>query len=473
MATKTRNADLLREVRTLFSFGVRAHSSDGQLLDRFLNGGQVDAESAFTILVERHGAMVWHVCRQVLGDSHDAHDAFQATFLVLLSRAKSIRKRDSLASWLFGVALKVARRARYAVIVRRFHERKAAELAEAEASAPDRYSECTAALYAELARLPERYREPIVLCHLEGLSTAAAAARLGCAQGTILSRLARGRERLRRRLAQSGSAALAIMPAPPVAPDLPVTIVRSTVDCALRSGFGRTTAAVMVTPAVAVLTENTLRTLLITRTSLAAGLLLTATAAVLLALPAMRQVPAATSQAAARPKDNQGKQEAPRSSERTRVLSAGFEEALYRILKRDREFNDPNWAFLIKVRDVQERTLIDATIKHRVKGKINEYDAIFLAERAVLRVDLDAKIVRAVLEEAAMQRLNRDADVFLKNNNVLEMPIPIVHALAFAPDGKTLIYYDSDGVYEIKAQIGKLVRTMNPSTPIPVQKARE
>ena len=167
---------------------------------------KLDAELAFSTLVERHGAMVWHVCRQVLGDSHDAQDAFQATFLVLLSRARSIRRRDSLASWLFGVALKVARRARYAVIVRRFHERKAAELAENRTLAPDRDSECYAALHVELARLPERYREPIVLCHLEGLSTAAAAERLGCAQGTILSRLARGRERLRRRLAQRGLA---------------------------------------------------------------------------------------------------------------------------------------------------------------------------------------------------------------------------------------------------------------------------
>ena len=474
MASDARNANLLRDVRTLFSFGVSAHTPDRQLLERFLSGGQADAELAFSTLVERHGAMVWHVCRQVLGDSHDAQDAFQATFLVLLSRATSIRRRDSLASWLFGVALKVARRARYAVIVRRFHERKAAELVENRTLAPDRGSECSAALHAEIARLPEWYREPIVLCYLEGLSTAAAAERLGCAQGTILSRLARGRERLRRRLAQRGLALPANVLTPTVAPDLPVTLVKSTVDFALRNELGRTTSAAIVTPGVAMLTENTLRTLLVNRISLAAAVLLTATVPILFSLPAMRQVPAATPDAAAIARDNQREQERPRPSEKSRLLSAGIEDALYRILKRDHEFNDANWPFLIKVRDVQERTLIEPTFKHRAKGKFNEYDAIFLAERAVLHVDLGAKFVRADLKEAEMQYLVRDADVFLKNNNVMEIPIPVVHALAFAPDGTSLIYCDSDSVVEIEAQNSKFARTIiSPKAPIPAQKARE
>ena len=120
MARETRNALLLNEVRTLFGLGVVSDSSDGELLGRFLNADGLEAEAAFTVLVERHGPMVLHVCRQVLDDSHDAQDAFQATFLVFLRRAASIRKRDSLASWLFGVAMRVARQARYAAIVRRY-----------------------------------------------------------------------------------------------------------------------------------------------------------------------------------------------------------------------------------------------------------------------------------------------------------------------------------------------------------------
>ena len=140
MAREMTNAVLLREVRTLFETGVVRDWSDRQLLERFLTAGHAEAEAAFTLLVERHGPMVLHVCLQVLDDSHDAQDAFQATFLVFLRRAASIRKRDSLASWLFGVAMRVARPARYAAIVRRIHEQYAGELAAAAAPPANEYS---------------------------------------------------------------------------------------------------------------------------------------------------------------------------------------------------------------------------------------------------------------------------------------------------------------------------------------------
>ena len=133
MTRQTRNAVLQRDVQTLFGFGVVRDSSDRQLLERFLTADHAEAEAAFTFLVERHGPMVLQVCREVLDNSHDAQDAFQATFLVLLGRARAIRKRDSLASWLFGVAMRVARRARYAAIVRRIHERNAGDVAAAAA----------------------------------------------------------------------------------------------------------------------------------------------------------------------------------------------------------------------------------------------------------------------------------------------------------------------------------------------------
>ncbi len=110
MAGESREAALLRDVQTLFGLGVAGGLTDGRLLEQFLTADDVAAEAAFTTLVERHGAMVLHVCRQTLDDPHDAQDAFQATFLVFLRRAGSIRKRESVASWLFGVALRVARR---------------------------------------------------------------------------------------------------------------------------------------------------------------------------------------------------------------------------------------------------------------------------------------------------------------------------------------------------------------------------
>ena len=113
-------------LRVLFDAGTATGLTDGQLLERFATRGGESAELAFAALVERHGPMVWRVCRSILRDEHDAEDAFQATFLVLVRRAGAIRKRDSVASWLFGVASRVAARARADAARRRRHEREAA-----------------------------------------------------------------------------------------------------------------------------------------------------------------------------------------------------------------------------------------------------------------------------------------------------------------------------------------------------------
>jgi RNA polymerase sigma factor (sigma-70 family) len=495
MAAETRNVVLLKDVRTLFDFGVSANSSDRQLLDRFLTAGQPDAEKAFTLLVERHGPMVLHVCRQILGDSHDSQDAFQATFLVFLRQARSIRKRDSLASWLFGVAMRVARRARYAGITRRFHERKASERAEVRALDLDAHSERRAGLHEEIARLPDRFREPIVLCHLEGLSTATAAQRLGCAPGTILSRLARGRERLRRRLTQRGLTVQTSLFTPPYAPPevgltLPAALVNSAVRYAAGGGAGGIAPAVAMTRSVATLTEATLRHLYFTRITLAAALLATATAATLCGFPAMRWIYSGRAQAASAAKEALGKHEKPRPTREiqaradeaqfseivSKQLAEDFEAVLYRVLKQNRGFDDPDWAFKIKFGDVREKTLIDATFLHRSKGRVNEYDTIIQARRAVLHVDLIAKIIYVDLEEAEIQRAVASADVFFKNN-VLEIPIPVdsrfvvnhhllprleaprdtgsarinnqALSLAYAPNSKTLVTSGFDGLISL------------------------
>ncbi|MHC5540164.1 RNA polymerase sigma factor, partial [Singulisphaera rosea] len=114
---------VLKGLRTLLGLGSVAGLTDGQLLDRFLNRRGEVSELAFTALVERHGPMVLRVCRQVLIEPHDVEDAFQATFLVLVKKAKSIRRSESAGSWLHGVALRVASRARASAIRRRRHER--------------------------------------------------------------------------------------------------------------------------------------------------------------------------------------------------------------------------------------------------------------------------------------------------------------------------------------------------------------
>jgi RNA polymerase sigma factor (sigma-70 family) len=200
MVNGSRTAPFLRDLDILNRLGVSSDLTDGELLERFLTGRGPAAEASFAALLDRHGPMVLHVCGQILGDAHQAEDAFQATFLVLVRKAGTVRKRGSVASWLYGVAQRIAKQARTKTIRRLACERKAGKpevVLEPDLAGAN---ESWARLCEEIGRLPERYREPVVLCYLEGQSTEAAARRLGCRRGTVLSRLARGRARLRGRL---------------------------------------------------------------------------------------------------------------------------------------------------------------------------------------------------------------------------------------------------------------------------------
>jgi polysaccharide export outer membrane protein len=200
MAGGSAGANLPNELNTLFRFGVVGDHSDGQLIQRFLNAQEGADQAAFTALVERHGPMVLRVCREILGNAHDAQDAFQATFLVLARKAGSVRKTDSVASWLHGVAV----RAKAHATRRRLYEQRSAAMKAVELQREGDPPECWPELYEEIARLPQHYREPVVLCYLEGLTTDEAALRIGCPKGTVLSRLSRARERLRGRLDHRG-----------------------------------------------------------------------------------------------------------------------------------------------------------------------------------------------------------------------------------------------------------------------------
>ncbi len=198
-----------RHIRTVFDSGALGSLADGALLERYLAGrGDEDSAAAFAALAERHGPMVLSVCQAAMGDPHDAEDAAQATFLVLARRAGSIRRAESLASWLFGVALKVSSKARAQTARRRALERRGAEM-RAQAAGSDRPGETRSEVCEELDRLPERFRSPIVLCHLEGLTNEQAASRLGLPVRTVQRRLAAGRERLRHRLTGRGLAPVA------------------------------------------------------------------------------------------------------------------------------------------------------------------------------------------------------------------------------------------------------------------------
>ena len=191
----------MNALEILNRIGTVGDQSDANLLARFLDVHDAGSKAALTALIERHGPMVFRVCRQVLGNSQDADDAFQATFLVFARKARSIRDADSAASWLHGVALRVAKRSKADALRRRSREsRVALTNLEIEKTEAESWPE----LHEEIGRLPERYREAVVLCHLEGLSTEAAAVRIGCPRGTVLSRLSRARDRLRERLTRRG-----------------------------------------------------------------------------------------------------------------------------------------------------------------------------------------------------------------------------------------------------------------------------
>ena len=190
-------------IRALFTAGTVGGLTDLELLERFTARDGDRAELAFACLVERHGSMVLRVCRNVLRDSHEAEDAFQATFLILALKARSIRRQGSLTSWLYSVAYNVAATARSNAARRRVHELKAGQSRSLE-YAEDACDDLAPVIHEELDRIPERYRAVLVLCYLEGLSQHQAARQLGWPLGTVQSRLARGRERLRARLARRG-----------------------------------------------------------------------------------------------------------------------------------------------------------------------------------------------------------------------------------------------------------------------------
>jgi RNA polymerase sigma factor (sigma-70 family) len=249
-----------RQLGGLFGAGALGCLDDGELLRRYLAGrGDDDSAAAFAALVERHGPMVLGVCRRALGNLHDAEDAAQATFLILARRAGAIRRAGSLASWLFGVARKVAARARTRSDRTRAIEREVAEM-RAVAAGSEMLSEDRWELYEELERLPERYRAPIVLCHLEGLSNEQAAARLAIPVRTVQRRLSVGRERLRHRLARLGLAP-ASGPAVEAASE---SWIEATVRAATGLASGQTVGA--VAPAsVAALVDGAMAGMLVAR----------------------------------------------------------------------------------------------------------------------------------------------------------------------------------------------------------------
>jgi RNA polymerase sigma factor (sigma-70 family) len=236
---------------------------DGDLVSRFAAAGD---EAAFAALVERHGPLVFGLCRRVLQSTHDAEDAFQATFLVLARRASSLRREGSVAGWIYGVAYRVARKMKTQRGKRGELERKAP--VPAPAGPPDlSWRELQAVVDEELQRLPETQRQPLLLCYLQGLTQEEAAARLGWPRGTLKRRLERGRDVLRGRLTRRGlslaAALVATLPAGDALAVPPPTALSAAVPrAAALFALNKPLPAKLAAAHVVTLAEGVLRTML-------------------------------------------------------------------------------------------------------------------------------------------------------------------------------------------------------------------
>jgi RNA polymerase sigma factor (sigma-70 family) len=262
----------LRHLRRLAAPSDDEACTDRHLLHAFVRRRD---EAAFAMLVRRHGPLVLRVCRQVLHQAQDAEDAFQATFLVLARQAAFIRQSGSLAGWLHKVAFHVASKARRGSLRRRTHESRVPPMTPTGPTPEVSWHDVQTVLHEEIQRLPESWRAPFVLCVLEGKSRQDAARQLGCKEGTLDSRLARARERLRQRLTRRGVTLSAVLAALELSEDESLA--------ALAPLLGSTVTAVFqvaaVSPRVGTLVEGVLRSMRATKLRTMTGLLLAVTLA--------------------------------------------------------------------------------------------------------------------------------------------------------------------------------------------------
>jgi RNA polymerase sigma factor (sigma-70 family) len=267
--------DLIEHLRRAVLPQEGAQRTDGQLLHDYVSRRE---EAALAALVGRHGPMVWGVCRRLLRNLHDAEDAFQATFLVLVRKAASIAWRNLVGNWLYGVAYQTAMKARATAARRKGRERQVTPMPEAEAARQDRWPELQPLLDHELSRLPDKYRIPIVLCDLEGRTRKAAARQLGCPEGTVAGRLARARALLAKRLARHGlpisAAALAAVLAQNAASAaVPVAVAAVAIRAAAGYAAGQVAAGGALSAGAVALAEGVLRGLLLAKLRLPAVVL--------------------------------------------------------------------------------------------------------------------------------------------------------------------------------------------------------
>ncbi len=270
-----RTSKVIQHLRRTVLLHDGAGLTDGKLLECFIEHRD---EAAFAALVKRHGPMVWGVCHRLL-NHHDAEDAFQATFLVLVRKAASIKPREMVGNWLYGVAHQTVLQARRTATRRRAKEKQVREMPETGAVQQDLWDDLRPLLDQELRRLPDKYRAVIVLCDLEGKTRKETAEQLGCPEGTVAGRLARARSILAKRLtrhglAMSSGALAAMLTGRAASAYVPTATLSSTLQAAslFASGQAATSGAISI-QAIA-LTEGVLKAMLMSKLKAALAVVL-------------------------------------------------------------------------------------------------------------------------------------------------------------------------------------------------------
>jgi RNA polymerase sigma factor (sigma-70 family) len=436
-----------------------ANLPDGQLLDRFT---QQRDEAAFAALLQRHGPLVLGVCRRLLGDVHDADDAFQATFLVLACRAAAIRRGEALASFLYGTACRVARRLRGQKARRQaLHQQAAHQRPEASAPSADD-GETHALLHEELERLPRKYRDVLILCYLQGKTNEQAAHELGCPLGSMSRRLGRARELLRDRLLSRGAGVLAALVGPALAEQataaVPAALAWSTVETVRRHGIATALLASATPPIAVVLARGVLHAARLTRltiatTLLAAGLAV-AGGATALRFPTEKQ-PQPEAKTPAPPAGNTAQAKAP---PRFDLYDDPLPEGVLARMGTER-LRHPLALRLVFAAD--GKTLISAGQDQTVRfwdlatGKLKRLQRAPQSQ-LVMAISSDGKTLALTSEEhlhlwdiAAAKEIQRIATGKLDGNNRLLW-------VEFSPDGKTLAASKADSTVLIwEAAAGK------------------
>jgi RNA polymerase sigma factor (sigma-70 family) len=275
---------VFRGIERVFRQGSQTGFSERELLGQLAAGD----EGAFGALLTRYGPLVLGVCRRLLYDHRDVEDAFQATFLVLLRKAGTLRDADALGPWLYGVAYRVAARVRFNFARRKAVESKGARPEAIEPASDLEQSELRAMIDEEVCRLPERYRRPVVLCYLEGRTHDEAARRLRCSTGSIRGRLDRARAKLRDRLIRRGLAPAAGLAALAIDGKTALAAVPASLFADTIATLGRAATAKAISSGTSIaalnLANNVFRSMVLAKLRLAASFL--AAGAVMVALGA-------------------------------------------------------------------------------------------------------------------------------------------------------------------------------------------